>query len=139
MGTVHHQIASADAATWDYATVPPVAYVSGAQGAATAGAIKRVLVGPAEGAQDFIIRYFTLPAGGHSALDQHAHPHGVVVVQGRGRVLLGEAWTEIGVGDAVFVAPHEVHQFETLGDQPLGFLCVIPTWAEQPATDTART
>lgn len=133
MGKVHHQIASADAPTWDYATVPPVKYESGAQGGATPGAVKRVLVGPDEGVGDFIIRHFTIPTGGHSALDQHLHQHGVVVVQGRGRVLLGDRWEEINVGDAVYVEPNEVHQFEALGDQPLGFICVIPTWAEQPA------
>lgn len=132
MGTVHRQVASADATTWDYETVPAIEYKSGSQGGATPGAVKRVLVGPDEGANDFIIRYFTIPAGGHSALDQHLHQHGVVVMHGRGRVLLGDQWTEITVGDAVHVEPNEVHQFEALGDQPLGFICVIPTWAEQP-------
>lgn len=133
MGTVHHQIATADASHWDYETVAAEEYTSGAHGDTTTGSCKRVLVGPREGARDFIIRYFTIPAGGHSALDQHAHQHGVVVTHGRGRVLLGDRWEEIGAGDAVYVEPHEVHQFEALGDQPLGFICVIPTWAEQPA------
>lgn len=133
MGTVHHQVATADATTWEYETVPAIEYISGAQGGATQGSIKRVLVGPAEGAGDFIIRHFTIPAGGHSALDQHAHQHGVVITHGQGRVLIGDEWTDLGVGDAVYIAPHEVHQFEAAGNQPLSFICVIPTWAEPPA------
>ena len=58
----------------------------------------------------------------------------MVITHGRGRVLLGEQWSEIGAGDAVFVEPNEQHQFEALGDQPLGFICVIPAWAKSPAT-----
>jgi len=40
----------------------------------------------------------------------------------------------IGVGDAVFIEPNEQHQFEALGDEPLGFICVIPKWAKSQAT-----
>jgi quercetin dioxygenase-like cupin family protein len=130
MGTIHHQIATADAPTWDYETVPVKEYTSGG---ATPGATRRVLVGRDEGAEDFIMRYFTIPAGGHSAFESHPHQHGVVITHGRGRVLLGEQWTEIGAGDAVFVEPNEQHQFQALGDEPLGFICVIPKWAKAQA------
>lgn len=128
MGTVHHQV-SDGAATWDYATVPVKEYTSGG---ATPGATRRVLIGQHEGAEDFIVRYFTVPTGGHSAFESHPHQHGVVIVQGSGRVLLGEQWTPIGVGDAVFVAPNEQHQFEASPEGPLGFICVIPKWAKVP-------
>jgi quercetin dioxygenase-like cupin family protein len=128
MGTVHRQVATADAPAWDYETVAVKEYSSGG---ATPGSTRRVLVGRDEGADDFIIRYFTIPAGGHSALEHHAHQHGVVIVQGHGRVLLGDQWTEIGVGDAIFIAPDELHQLQALGDQPLGFICVVPSWAKR--------
>jgi quercetin dioxygenase-like cupin family protein len=131
MGTIHRQIATSDAPAWDYETVPVKEYTSGG---ATPGSTRRVLIGRAERAEDFIIRYFTIPAGGHSAFESHPHQHGVVVTHGRGRVLLGERWSEVGVGDAVFVEPNEQHQFEALGDGPLGFICVIPTWAKSQAT-----
>ena len=62
-----------------------------------------MLIGRDEGAEDFIIRYFTIPAGGHSAFENHPHQHGVVITHGRGRVLLGDTWSAIGAGDAVFV------------------------------------
>jgi quercetin dioxygenase-like cupin family protein len=126
MGVIHRQAATSDG-TWDYTTVAVKEYSSGN---ASAGATRRILVGQAEGAEDFIIRYFTLPPGGHSAHEQHAHQHGVVVVHGRGRVLLGEEWAEIGPGDAVFIAPSELHQLQAEDDAPLGFICVIPSWAK---------
>ncbi len=127
MGVVHRQIAPPGAPTWNYETVPVKEYT---EGNASAGATRRILIGRDEGAEDFIIRYFTLPPGGHSSLEHHRHQHGVVIVQGHGRVRLGERWTEIGVGDAIFIEPDEVHQLQAAADQPLGFLCVIPAWAK---------
>ena len=130
MGTIHHQVASSDAESWDFERVPVKEYTSGD---ATAGATRRVLIGRDEGAEDFIIRYFTIPAGGHSAFENHPHQHGVVITHGCGRVLLGDTWSAVSPGDAVFVEPNEQHQFEALSDTPLGFICVIPKWAKGQA------
>src|SRR5258708_23118880 len=100
MGVVHRQTAvSASGATWDYPTVAVKEYD---EGSASQGATRRILIGRDEGAEDFIVRYFTIPPGGHSSLEHHRHQHGVVIVQGRGRELLGDAWSEIGVRDPVF-------------------------------------
>ena len=33
-----------------------------------------------------------------------------------GRVLLGDTWTPIGVGDAIFIEPDEVHQLQADAD-----------------------
>lgn len=127
MGTVHRQNAASEASNWQYSDVPTTEY----RGDAAPGVIRRVLVGQEDGASDFIVRYFTVPVGGHTPYDQHEHQHGVVVVQGQGRVLLGDEWHTIGPGDAVFTDTNEIHQFEAVGDTPLGFICVIPRWAEQ--------
>ncbi|MGH2457717.1 MAG: cupin domain-containing protein [Chloroflexota bacterium] len=126
MGVVHRQVVEGSE-TWDYRTVPVKEYASGN---ATVGATRRVLIGRDEGAEDFVVRYFTIPPGGHSALEHHRHQHGVVIVQGCGRVRLGDRWSEIGVGDAVYVEPDEVHQFQADDHQQLGFICVIPAWAK---------
>ena len=127
MGVVHRQVAPPGGLTWDYATVPVKEYN---EGSASNGATRRILIGREEGADDFIVRYFTIPPGGHSSLEYHRHPHGVVIVQGRGRVLLGESWSEISVGDAVYISPDEVHQLRAEESGPLGFICVIPSWAK---------
>lgn len=130
MGTVHRQVA-ADG-TWNYEKVPVKEYN---EGNASAGATRRILIGRDEGCEDFIVRYFTIPAGGHSSLESHRHQHGVVIVNGKGRVLVGETWREIGVGDAVFIAPNEQHQLRADPDAPLGFICVIPAWAKATTND----
>ena len=72
------------------------------------------------------VRYFEVPAGRHTALEQHPHDHGVVIERGRAKVTLGAEDHELGPGDVVYVAPDELHCFEALGDEPLGFICVAP-------------
>jgi quercetin dioxygenase-like cupin family protein len=126
MGTIHRQTANAVSSPWSYPTVPLTDYRTDA----SAGITKQVLIGPTEGTSDFIVRYFTVPPGGNSALDQHEHQHGVVITHGTGKVLLGEQWHDVGPGDAVFIGSQEVHQLAASGTAPLGFICVIPRSAE---------
>ncbi len=120
MGVIHSQHNAPDG-TWNYDTVAPHKY----EGGAAPGAVRRVLIGQSEGEDNHVVRYFTIPPGGHSAHESHAHPHSVVITQGGGTVLLGDSWHELNVGDAVFVEPNETHQFRAKADLPLGFICII--------------
>ena len=90
------------------------------------GVSVRWLIGPAEKAPNFALRYFEIEPGGWTSLDQHAHDHGVMILRGRGQVRLGEEEFEVTFGDVVYIPPYEVHQFKNIGDEPLGFLCIIP-------------
>jgi quercetin dioxygenase-like cupin family protein len=94
------------------------------------GVSVRWLIGPSERAANFALRYFEIEPGGWSSLDDHAHDHGVLILRGQGRVLLGEEECQVGFGDVVYIPPHEVHQFRNIGEEPLGFLCVIPSREE---------
>ena len=78
------------------------------------------------GARQFIIRYFRVEPGGWTAIENHPHDHGIFILHGRARILLGEEEVEVGPRDAVYIAPHEVHQLTPIGDEPLGFLCIVP-------------
>lgn len=53
MGTIHKQTAERTSATWLYPTVPVTEYRTDA----SAGITKQVLIGKAEGASDFLVRY----------------------------------------------------------------------------------
>ena len=90
------------------------------------GVSVRRLIGPAEEAPNFALRYFEIEPGGWTSLDQHAHDHGVVVMRGQGRVRLGEEEFDITFGDVVYVPGNEVHQFKNTGEETFGFFCVIP-------------
>jgi len=72
------------------------------------------------------MRYFEVESGGFTSLDVHEHDHGVVVLRGRGRVQLGDDTVDVSFGDVVYVSPRELHQFRCVGQEPFGFLCVIP-------------
>ncbi|MBI4345637.1 MAG: cupin domain-containing protein [Elusimicrobia bacterium] len=95
---------------------------------------RQSLLGDAAGEGDlnFITRYFEIQPGGYSTLERHQHPHVVVVLRGRGRVLLGDKSYEIGPYDCVYVSPKVYHQFQATGDEPLGFLCTVERIRDRP-------
>jgi quercetin dioxygenase-like cupin family protein len=99
--------------TWD--GVAPRRYEAGAE--------RHVLVSAADGADDVELRYFRIPAGGASALERHGHEHAILVLHGRGEVLLGDDVQAVGEGDVFFVESEELHQLRALDHEPLGFLC----------------
>jgi len=122
MGIVHKQIGQRGEFAWEGVRVEPYR-----GGGASEGSCRTVLIGPNEGAPHFAIRYFEIPPNGQSSFEEHAHDHGIVILRGRARVLLGSEVHEVAAGDAIYIPPNEQHQFETIGDEPLGFLCVIPS------------
>lgn len=117
MGVIHKRIAGEKDFKWQDVAV--YRYNSN-------DATKQVLIGHDDGAHNFEIRYFTIPPRGVSSLDQHAHDHGVMIMQGRARVMLGESFQEVDEGDVIYIPSMERHQFENLGDEPFTFLCIIP-------------
>jgi len=84
------------------------------------------MIGDEEGSPHFHMRYFAVQSGGYTSRDQHAHDHGVYVLHGRARLHLGEEEYELHAGDVVYISGNDVHQFFTLGEEPFGFLCVVP-------------
>ena len=122
MGPVHKQIGQHGGFAWEGVPVEPYR-----GGGASEGSCRTVLIGQNDGAPHFAIRYFEIPPRGQSSFEQHAHDHGIVILRGRARVLLGSEVQEVASGDAIYIPPNEPHQFETIGDEPLGFLCVIPS------------
>jgi quercetin dioxygenase-like cupin family protein len=90
------------------------------------GATRQILIGSEEQAPNFHLRYFAVQPNGHTSLDQHTHDHGVYILHGRARLRVGDEDYELSAGDVVYIAGHEVHQLFTIGDEPFGFLCVVP-------------
>ena len=98
------------------------------------------MIGKKEGAENFAVRYYQLEIGAVSREEQHQHDHGVLVLQGTGEVLLGEQVHPITRGDIIYIPPDVLHQLRNTGQDPLGFICVIPArrkksggtvWAEE--------
>lgn len=120
MGIVHKYNGEEDAFDWEGVTEKLY------QAADVKGTTAKVLIGPAEGAPHFRIRYFHIEPGGYTSLHRHPHDHGVFILHGRALVLLGNNEVELGPRDVVYIPGDEVHQFRAIGDEPVGFLCVIP-------------
>jgi quercetin dioxygenase-like cupin family protein len=91
----------------------------------------KILIGRVDGAKQFVIRYFRVAPDGWTALESHPHDHGIFILHGRARVRLDEQETEVGPRDVIFIGPNEVHQLHPVGNEPLGFLCVIPPKEEE--------
>lgn len=104
--------------------VPVRAY--GPENSGADRATRQILIGTDENSPNIHMRYFSVQPGGHTSLDQHAHEHGVYVLHGRARLRLGEEQHELHAGDVVYIPGNVIHQFFTLGDEPFGFLCVVP-------------
>jgi len=104
------------------------------------GASETWLIGKAEGAQNFALRYYELTPGGHSREEAHDYDHGVVFIRGEGLVLCGEETYQVSMGDVVYIDPNERHQIVNRGETTLGWFCTIPArrpkkgkivWAEE--------
>jgi len=87
---------------------------------------KRVLIGPEQGAENFVMRLFTVEEGGHSALHSHPWEHEVFIVRGAGTVKSTNGDTDVSEGDFVYVPPLEEHQFLNSGAGPFEFICIVP-------------
>ncbi|MGM0738325.1 MAG: cupin domain-containing protein [Bacteroidota bacterium] len=77
-------------------------------------------------------RYFEISEGGYSSLERHRHPHTVVIVRGKGSMILGERIAALEYTDAVYIAPGTVHQFHADRGEPLGFLCIVDRYRDRP-------
>jgi mannose-6-phosphate isomerase-like protein (cupin superfamily) len=78
------------------------------------------------------LRYFEVGPGGHSTLEKHQHVHGVLILRGRGRALVGAEVMELETNDLITVPPMTWHQFRALKDEPLGFLCMVDAVRDKP-------
>ncbi|HVU65805.1 MAG TPA: cupin domain-containing protein [Ktedonobacteraceae bacterium] len=123
MSTIH-RAAAGENGELRWQGVPVRAY--GPENSGADKATRQIMIGTEENSGNFHMRYFAVQPGGYTSLDQHAHDHGVYMLHGRARLRLGDEEHELGPGDVVYIAGHEIHQFFTLGDEPFGFLCIVP-------------
>lgn len=77
-------------------------------------------------------RYFEIQPAGYSTLERHDHLHVVMVIRGKGEVLVGEEITPIGLHDVVQIPAQTWHQFQAAEDDHLGFLCLVSVERDRP-------
>lgn len=89
------------------------------------GVSMQMLLSLAE-APNFAMRCFTIAAGGFMPHHTNTVEHEQYVLSGRASVKSGDKTFEAGAGDILFIPADEAHSYETIGDEPYVFLCLIP-------------
>ena len=95
------------------------------------GVTGRVVLGKADGADNYCMRIIEVAPGG--VIPPHHHPweHEQFVHAGTGRILRDGTWVEIGPG-AVLLIPADVeHTIENTGSVPLVIVCLVPPTAPE--------
>ena len=83
------------------------------------------LINEKDGAPTFIMRHFTVQAGGFTPFHKHDWEHEVYVLEGQGKVRYEDREEAIQPGDAILIPPGRMHRFQA-GSQTLKFICVVP-------------
>jgi mannose-6-phosphate isomerase-like protein (cupin superfamily) len=78
------------------------------------------------------LRYFEVAAGGYSTLERHEHEHGVMILRGAAQVLVGDVVSAVKAFDLVRIPSMTWHQFRTMGNAPMGFLCMVNAARDRP-------
>ena len=80
-----------------------------------------------DGAPNYALRVIEVAPGGHTPDHVHPYEHENFVVEGQGRVLLGDTWRDVAAGSVIFVPAGLRHTYVNAGDTLFRFLCGIPT------------
>jgi quercetin dioxygenase-like cupin family protein len=118
-----------------WAEIPREAYEPG--GTDFLGVTRQVLFGRDTGLTAEL-RYFEVACRGHTNLERHEHAHAVVILRGKGRVLVGREILAVRPFDLVRVAAMTWHQFRAGTSCPLGFLCLVDAERDRPQYPTPK-
>ncbi|MEK6769554.1 MAG: cupin domain-containing protein [Gemmatimonadota bacterium] len=104
-----------------------VARISVAAGTATE---MQVLVGPEQGAPNFVLRRFIMGAGGGMPRHTNLVEHEQYVLRGRARITIGDTVHEVGPDHTLYIPAGVPHSYQVV-EGPFEFLCVVPNSADQ--------
>lgn len=90
------------------------------------GVTKRVVIGPEDGAPNFIMRIFEVEPGASIPIHTHEWEHEIFVLAGKGAVLLEDGEKPVEKENVVFMPPNLPHGFANKGDETLRIICLIP-------------
>ena len=92
---------------------------------------KQIVIGPQDGSDEIVLRYFTLGPGGSSPYHTHDWPHLVRIETGSGVVVdKDKNESPVTEGDYIFVESSSLHCFKNTGTVPLSFICIVPARGE---------
>lgn len=89
------------------------------------GTVRQILIGPEEG-PNFAMRRFIMEPGGDMPPHTNTVEHEQYVLRGRARIGIGDEVIEVSADDVVFIPAGVPHWYQTEGDEPFEFLCMVP-------------
>lgn len=89
------------------------------------GTTRQVLIGSEE-APHFALRRFIMQPGGGMPAHTNTVEHEQYVLRGRATVGIGDRIVEVHEGSVVFIPAGTPHWYQTAGEEPFEFLCVVP-------------
>jgi quercetin dioxygenase-like cupin family protein len=105
-----------------YTEVPALTFGDEAPGVT----IRWVIDEEHDGAPYYALRVIEVAPGGHTPNHSHPFEHENFVIEGQGRVLIGDEWHDVAAGSVVFVPGGVQHTYENSGNTHFRFLCGIP-------------
>ena len=92
---------------------------------------KQIVIGPDDGSDEIVLRYFSLKPGGASPHHSHDFPHLVKIEAGKGIAIdsTGDEHT-LQAGDYVYLKDNETHSFKNAGSESFDFICIVPKRGE---------
>ena len=88
---------------------------------------KQVVIGPVDGSNEIVLRYFKIPPGASSPHRHHDFPHLVKVGAGKGIVIDPDGNEHpLAAGDYVYLHDNDPHCFKNNGSESFEFICVVP-------------
>lgn len=97
--------------------------------AAGRDAAMQVLVGPAQGAPNFVLRRFIMQQGGGMPLHTNEVEHEQYVLRGRAKIRIGDRVHEVAPDTTLYIPAGVPHSYEVT-EGPFEFLCVVPNRAD---------
>ena len=88
-------------------------------------AAMQVLLGPDEGAPNFVLRRFRMEQGGGIPAHTNEVEHEQYVLRGRARITIAGEVHEVGPDDTLYIPAGTSHSYEVI-EGPFEFICVVP-------------
>jgi quercetin dioxygenase-like cupin family protein len=93
------------------------------------GVAARVVIGKAQGAENFCMRVFNFSPGGFTRRHMHDWEHEMFIHEGNGEIFSNGDWQPVAVGNALFIPANEEHQIRNNSNELLTVVCLVPSKA----------
>lgn len=85
----------------------------------------QVLVGPGEGAPNFVLRRFIMGEGGGMPKHTNEVEHEQYVLRGRAKITIGDCVHEVSADHTLYIPAGAPHSYEVVV-APFQFICAVP-------------